>query len=99
MSAEAARIVEAGVLAPGDAPPQGLRAMTPDELGSTWNIALRKKASPFVVSFETASTGELERLTFGASYKGATDFVTKYLWPWPARQVTRWCDQHGRAHV
>src|SRR3546814_18512068 len=69
--------------------------MTPDELGSTWNIALRKKASPFVVSFEAASTDELERLTFGASYKGATDFVTQYLWPWPARQVTRWCAQTG----
>src|SRR3546814_8348483 len=69
--------------------------MTPDELGSTWNIALRKKASPFVVSFEAASTDELERLTCGASYKGATDFVTKYLWPWPARQVTRWCAQTG----
>lgn len=95
-SAEAAaRLVEAGALPPNGALPDGLRAVTPDELGSTWNIALRKKASPYVVSFERASTDELERLTFGASYKGATDFVTKYAWPWPARHVTRWCAQAG----
>jgi len=93
-AAAAARIVETGVLDDTDGE-SGLRALTPEELGSTWNITLRKKAAPYVASFETEPTDALERLTFGASYKGATDFVTKYCWPWPARHVTRWCAQAG----
>lgn len=95
-AAGAARLVAGGELPAGaSAVPDGLRPLTPDELGSTWNITLRKKAAPYVASFETEPTDALERLTFGASYKGATDFVTKYLWPWPARHVTRWCAQAG----
>jgi phosphatidylglycerophosphate synthase len=95
-AAAAARLVADGELAAGAAAvPEGLRPLTPEELGSTWNITLRKKAAPYVASFETEPTDALERLTFGASYKGATDFVTKYLWPWPARHVTRWCAQAG----
>jgi phosphatidylglycerophosphate synthase len=34
---------------------------------------------------------EIEALTFKGSYKGVTDLVTKYVWPTPARIVTRWC--------
>ena len=37
----------------------------------------------------------LERLTFSGAYKGVTDLVTKWLWPVPARWVTRWCVAHG----
>jgi phosphatidylglycerophosphate synthase len=36
----------------------------------------------------------IEASLFGASYKGVTDFVTKYLWPRPARVVTKWCAEH-----
>lgn len=32
---------------------------------------------------------------FGGSYKGVTDFVTKYLWPWPARAATKLCAVAG----
>jgi phosphatidylglycerophosphate synthase len=32
---------------------------------------------------------------FGASYKGATDFVTKWLWPEPAFHATRACAALG----
>ena len=38
---------------------------------------------------------EIERILFGASYKGVTDFVTKYLWPAPARVATRWCAERA----
>ncbi|MFN4089891.1 MAG: CDP-alcohol phosphatidyltransferase family protein [Alphaproteobacteria bacterium] len=88
-------VLEAPSVDPAGAAEAGLRPMTPDELGSNWNSTLRKKATPYVASFRTAGIDDLERLTFGASYKGATDFVTKYLWPWPARHVTRWCAQAG----
>ena len=37
----------------------------------------------------------LEEKTFGAAYKGATDFVTKWCWPRPARWATRWAAARG----
>jgi hypothetical protein len=33
----------------------------------------------------------VEKRLFQGSYKGVTDLVTKYVWPAPARVVTRWC--------
>jgi phosphatidylglycerophosphate synthase len=33
----------------------------------------------------------VEKRLFQGSYKGVTDLVTKYVWPTPARIVTRWC--------
>lgn len=69
--------------------------LNPDELGSNYDNALRKRAKPYAVAYADTSTSELEERTFGAAYKGATDFVTKWLWPRPARSVTRWCAKHG----
>jgi phosphatidylglycerophosphate synthase len=37
----------------------------------------------------------LEQLLFSGAYKGVTDLVTKWLWPAPAQQVTRWCVHAG----
>ena len=34
---------------------------------------------------------QVEARLFKGSYKGVTDLVTKYVWPTPARIVTRWC--------
>jgi phosphatidylglycerophosphate synthase len=33
----------------------------------------------------------IEWRMFKGAYKGVTDFVTKWFWPWPAFFVTRWC--------
>ena len=37
----------------------------------------------------------VEKRLFQGSYKGVTDLVTKYVWPAPARVVTRWCAVAG----
>lgn len=62
----------------------------PEELGSSYDDILRKRATPFVLSYANTSIDVLEQKTFGAAYKGATDFVTKWCWPRPAKTVTRW---------
>ncbi len=72
-----------------------LEVLGPDALGSNYDNALRKRAQPVLMSYRTSSIEVLERATFGAAYKGATDFVTKWLWPRPARWATRWAAARG----
>ncbi len=73
----------------------GVAVLSPRELASSYDEKLRKRADPYVVSVESTSLDGLERILFGASYKGVTDFVTKYLWPAPARRATRWCAERA----
>lgn len=70
--------------------PGGLALLGPVELGSAYNQSLRKRANPYALRLTRDSFTEAEKKTFAASYKGATDFITKYVWPWPARYLTRW---------
>ena len=72
-----------------------LEVLGPIELGSSYDNALRKRAIPFALPYSTTSIDDLELRTFGAAYKGATDFVTKWCWPRPAREMTRWAAAHG----
>ncbi|MEX1109979.1 MAG: CDP-alcohol phosphatidyltransferase family protein [Dongiaceae bacterium] len=73
----------------------GLQPTGPVELAGSYDATLRKRATPYLLPLEGTSRNTLERASFSGAYKGATDFVTKYLWPWPARQVTRWCAALG----
>ena len=68
----------------------GLEVLDAGSLGIAYNDALRKREPPYVGSLLETPLDEVERRTFGASYKGVTDFVTKWLWPRPARAATRW---------
>ena len=88
-----ASLLEKGVLTQDDALASELRVLGPGELGSNFNKSLRKKATPYVLSLNERSLDEVEKATFSAVYKGATDFVTKWCWPLPARHVTRWAAQ------
>jgi phosphatidylglycerophosphate synthase len=72
-----------------------LAIVSPAELGSTYDEALRKRAAPFALSLAENTPLAVERQLFRASYKGVTDFVTKWLWPWPAFWATRWCAARG----
>ncbi len=72
-----------------------LETLGPEALGSNYDNALRKRAQPVLMSYRTNTAEELELATFGAAYKGATDFVTKWLWPKPARWATRWAAARG----
>ena len=79
-----------------------LAAVAPDyprltalEVGSTYNSELRKKEPPILRRLTTTNVREVEKRLFQGSYKGVTDLVTKYVWPAPARVVTRWCALTG----
>ncbi|MDJ0851525.1 MAG: CDP-alcohol phosphatidyltransferase family protein [Myxococcota bacterium] len=74
----------------------GLRAVRPQELVAPYTAKLRKSEPPYLLPALASHRAELEARTFSASYKGATDLVTKWLWPVPARAVTRWL---AAAHV
>ena len=56
---------------------------------------LRKRLKPVVMALTEDTVAEAERATFSGAYKGVTDLVTKYVWPAPARTVTRWCAAAG----
>ncbi|WP_235524503.1 CDP-alcohol phosphatidyltransferase family protein [Caulobacter sp. Root655] len=65
--------------------------LTALELGSAYNSALRKREPPVLERLTPQTQVAVERRLFQGSYKGVTDLVTKYVWPTPARIVTRWC--------
>jgi phosphatidylglycerophosphate synthase len=65
------------------------------QLGSAYNSALRKREPPVLERLTEANVRAVEKRLFQGSYKGVTDVVTKYLWPAPARVVTRWCALAG----
>jgi phosphatidylglycerophosphate synthase len=48
-----------------------------------------------VCSSDLEALPVIEKRVFGGAYKGVTDIVTLYLWPAPARLVTRWCANLG----
>ncbi len=69
----------------------GLRETTPDRLVPPYIAKLRKREPAYVFVARPEDVAEIERHTFGASYKGLTDLVTKWVWPRPAAAATRWC--------
>jgi len=91
--AEAADAAVAALAAGGDpssVDPRFAR-LTALELGSAYNSALRKREPPVLERLTKDSVRAVEKRLFQGSYKGVTDLVTKYVWPTPARIVTRWC--------
>ena len=84
---EAAAALECGIS------PEGLEPLSLAEL--SYNSALRKKEPPVLVRLTVDNVRAVEARTFEGSYKGVTDIVTKYLWPLPARIITRWCAAAG----
>jgi len=70
--------------------PPGLRGVPPRELASGYIAALRKFEPAYLYPAHPENAREVEARTFDAAYKGATDLVTKWLWPRPARAATRW---------
>ncbi len=83
-----------GAIAPDDLPAHLARVDAVGLIGS-YNVALRKREAPLLARVDADSVAGLERRLFDGSYKGVTDAVTKYVWPAPARLVTRWCAQAG----
>jgi phosphatidylglycerophosphate synthase len=94
-AAAARDLLAAASPAPGDFAALGLPTTTPDSLGVSYRKNLRNNVPPYILSTREIDVATVERHMFMASYKGLTDFVTKYVWPPPALVATRWCAALG----
>lgn len=75
--------------------PLTLDIKTPDTLVPQSHIRLKKAHAAFVLPISAENSRALERHLFETAYKGITDLVTKWVWPTPARWVTRLCVRLG----
>ena len=69
----------------------GIENLTPATIPLSFQKKLRKNEPPFVLPITAARKKDLERRLFDWSYKGVTDLVTKWAWPWLARRVVGLC--------
>ena len=72
-----------------------LNVQTPETIVPKSQIRLKKAHAAFVLPISENNSRALERHLFKTAYKGVTDLVTKWLWPTPARWVTRLCVHLG----
>lgn len=84
----------AALLASGTAP-AGLPQVSPLQLAGSFNVELKKSEPPFLLPLTAGNLDAIEKRVFSGSYKGVTDFVTRHIWPRPARAVTRLCANAG----
>jgi len=89
--AEAAASLLRGEPAPG----LDLVRRTPAEVEADFWKSLRKRETPYAMAVSPANRDAVEWRVFMGTYKGATDLVTKHLWPYPAYLATRWLAPRG----
>src|SRR3546814_14821396 len=75
--------------------PSGLQVVTAAGLGASYWAALRKREEPYALVVRPDRTRRIEWRMFMGTYKGATDLVTKWVWPWPAFHATKLCARLG----
>jgi phosphatidylglycerophosphate synthase len=73
----------------------GLLMRAPSEMDANFWSALRKRETPYALPLTNDTLAATEWRMFMGTYKGATDLVTKHLWPRPAFHVTRWLAPRG----
>lgn len=61
----------------------------PADLDASYWKALRKRETPYALPITTKNSSAVLWRVFMGTYKGATDFVTKHLWPRPAFITTK----------
>jgi len=66
-----------------------LLVRSPGELDVAFWSKLRKRQVPYALVVSAEQKSQIEWRMFMGTYKGATDFVTKHVWPRPAFYVTR----------
>ena len=79
----------ARLLAGEDGAGLALDMRAPADLDAAFWKGLRKRETPYAFIVAPENRGTVEWRMFMGTYKGATDFVTKHLWPWPAFHATR----------
>ena len=67
------------------------QAVAPSDVNDGYIKSLRKQETPYVLDTKSTPILDIMRQQFKSSYKGITDFVTKWFWPVPAFYVTRFC--------
>jgi phosphatidylglycerophosphate synthase len=72
-----------------------LLARAPSQLDTDFWKALRKRETPYAMAVTPENRHAVEWRMFMGTYKGATDLVTKHLWPVPAFHVTRYLAPRG----
>jgi phosphatidylglycerophosphate synthase len=72
-----------------------IKIESPETISTVYQTRLRKSDPPFVMAINAENRHSLERLLFSASYKGVTDLVTKWAWPYPAHWCTKVCAHLG----
>ena len=92
LALEAAEVLRRGR---SDTVPDGLRLLQSAELGASYWQALRKREEPYALLPGLTDQAQIEWRMFMGTYKGATDFVTKWMWPRPAFYVTKLCASMG----
>ena len=88
----AERVGEMASVLRGDTPATAMTGMSvnrPDQLEDRYWQALRKREIPYAFRYDPARRDEIEWRSFMGTYKGATDLVTKHVWPRPAFWLTR----------
>ncbi len=96
--ASAAQALQARRLLLGEATPveaTEMRCVSPADLAAPYRRNLRQFDTPCLLPIAVESRSALEKRLFAGSYKGVTDLVTKWVWPLPARWVTRGCVRLG----
>ncbi len=92
LALQAAEVLRGGRI---DAVADGLRPLQSAELGASYWQALRKREEPYALLPSVTDQAQTEWRMFMGTYKGATDLVTKWLWPRPAFHVTKFCASRG----
>lgn len=90
-----AEMLVKGHVSPDDPLPSDVAFAKPIEIGSAYSRKLRKREEPYVVKLNHESLETIENRIFAGAYKGITDFITKFLWPIPARWATRQAVRFG----
>lgn len=70
-------------------------AYAPSQLKVNFWKALRKRETPYARLVNAETAPDVEWRMFMGTYKGATDLVTKHVWPRPAFYATRWLAPRG----
>ena len=73
----------------------GLLMRAPSDMDTNFWSVLRKRETPYALPLTESNRADVEWRMFMGTYKGATDLVTKHVWPRPAFHVTRWLAPRG----
>ena len=70
--------------------PQGVRVIHTSDMES-FDDNLRRSTTPLLEAVSATRKTELENHLYGNAYRGITDFVTKFVWPKPAKRFVHLC--------